>query len=239
MAAARTHETIKTLTDVRLVKIDPQAEGFFDAVLNFRTSNENINLFIEAVEEVKNANLEDFYTPIYDPSEGSGEPPIIYEKGNKPAVGHSYNWWVETASKMPAVEGRMWDVASEYQRYAFLVDVVNKKVKSGESLADALDEVVNDSTELGHYYNSKDSTKGKSFEPTGSRCVCGFYDLANTYKILKCSNKEAGGFWVAGGLCDGNGYDYPLADLDLYSDVGNDDSDGVAMLVLSVALPTE
>lgn len=239
MAAARTHGTIKTLTDNRLVKINPQAEGFFDAVLNFRTSNENINLFIEAVEEVKAAYLEAFYTPIYDPSEGSGEIPVIYEKSNNPAVGHSYNWWAAAASKMPAVEGRMWDVASEYQRYAFLVDVVNKKVKSGESLADALDQVVNDSTELGHYYNAKNSTKGQGFEPTGSRCVCGFYDLANTYKILKCSNPKAGGFWVAGGNCNFNGGHYPLADLSHYTDVDNDDIKGVAMLVISVALPTE
>ena len=35
-----------------------------------------------------------------------------------------------------------------------------------------------------------------NFEPTGSRIICGFYDLANTYKIF-AEDEEAGGFWLA------------------------------------------
>lgn len=223
---------ITSLKDERLVKIDPQAEGFFDAILSFKTDDENINLFIKAVREVKEAQLKAFYKPIYDPSEGSGEIPVIYQRGSRPAVGYSYNWWVEAVSKMPAVEGKNWEVASEYQYYAFLVDIVNKKVSSGESLADALEEVVNDSTCCGHYYNSEDSTEGKDFEPTGSRCVCGFYDLVNAYKILRCSNSEAGVFLVAGGSCINDGDDNPLANLNRSTFVDNDCFNGVAMLVL-------
>lgn len=230
---SKTQATITILTDFRLVKIDPQAEGFFDAVLNFKTSNENINLFIEAIEEVKTANLEAFYKPIYDPSEGSAEIPVIYKKGNKPAVGHSYKWWVEVASKMPTVEGKAWSIASEYQYYAFLVDIVNKKVVSGDNLADVLEVVVNDSTTLGHCYNSKNSTKAEDFEPTGSRCVCGFYDLANTYKILKCSNKEAGGFWLASCSYFNDGFEHPLADISHSTSREDNRNDySVAMLVL-------
>lgn len=223
-------QAITTLTDDRLAKIDPRAEGFFDAVINVKTSDLRIKLFIKAIEEVKAANLEAFYKPIYDPSEGLGEIPIIYQKGNKPAVGHSYEWWIEAASKMPTVEGKSWDVASEYHWYALLVDIINKKVTSGDK--DALIEVVNNSTTWGHYYNSEDSTEGENFEPTGSRCVCGFYDLVNTYKILKCSNKKAGGFWRAGGDYSDGGYRRPLANLEHDTAVNRDDNYGVAMLVL-------
>jgi hypothetical protein len=80
--------TIMTLTDNRLVKIDPQEDGFFD-VLNCGSTNENIKLFIEAVAEVKDAKLEPFYKPIYDPSEEDKK--VVYKKGKKPALGKSYN----------------------------------------------------------------------------------------------------------------------------------------------------
>jgi len=63
--------TITSLTDELLVLINPQEDGFFDAVINFTSTNSHINAFIEAISEVKAAKLEPFYKPIYDPSEGS------------------------------------------------------------------------------------------------------------------------------------------------------------------------
>lgn len=224
---AETATIITELTDRRLILINPQEEGFFDAVLNFRLDNDYINAFIEAVEEVKDEKLEVFYKTIYDPSEDGDE--IVYKKGNKPAAGHSYNWWVEKASKMPAVEGRQWKLASEYQYYAFLVWLINQLVKSGKSVEEALNQVLNDSNELGHYRNSENSTK--SLEDTGSRRVCGVYDLANTYKILRCSNK-AGDFWHAGGDYSSNGDYRPLAYLNHYTCVAYDDNHSVGLLVL-------
>ena len=214
--------TITSLTDNRLVKIDPQEPGFFDEVLNFKSTNEDINTFIEAVAEVKEASLEAFYRVMYDPT---GDHMVVFQKGKRPAVGHSYNWWVETASKMSPVEGRQWHIATEYQYYAFLVWLINQLVKIGKSVEEALHQVVLDSKELGHYYDSENSTKGEDFEFTGSRCVCGLYDLANTFKILQYSNSEAGGFWFAGGdYCD-NGHCYPLGhdtdmDFDCHYSVG-------------------
>ena len=221
--------TITALTDSRLILINPQEDGFFDAVLNFKSDSDCINAFIEAVEEVKAEKLEVFYKTIYDPSEDGDK--IVYKKGNKPAVGHSYNWWVEKASKMAAVEGRQWKLASEYQYYAFLVWLINQLVKSGKSVEEALNQVVNDSNELGHYCNSENSTKGDDFEDTGSRCVCGVYDLVNTYKILRCSNK-AGGFWLAGGNYNRNGDDNPLACVDLFTNVVYGNFSSVGLLVL-------
>lgn len=85
--------TITSLTDNRMVKIDPQESGFFDTVLNFKSTNKEINRFIEAVEEVKEASLEAFYRVKYDPTE-IGDHMIAFQNGKKPAIGHSYNWWV-------------------------------------------------------------------------------------------------------------------------------------------------
>lgn len=222
--------TITSLTDNRLVQISPQEDGFFDAVINLQSIAGDINAFIEAISEVKAAKLEPFYKPIYDPSEDGDI--IAYKKDKKPAVGHSYNWWVKTASKMPAVEGRHWHLATEYQYYAFLVWLINQLVKGGKSVKDVLRMVVDDSEELGHYYNLRDSRAGKDFECTGSRFVCGIYDLANAYKILASSNEEAGGFWLGGGRYYFNGYHYRLAELDHCADVDHDDNYSVGLLVL-------
>ena len=222
--------TITSLTDNRLVQINPQEDGFFDAVINFKSTNSNLNAFIEAISEVKAAMLKPFYKPIYDPSEYGNI--IDYQKGKKPAVGHSYNWWVETASKMSAVDGRHWHLATEYQYYAFLVWLINQLVKGGKSVDVAIKMIVLDSKELGHYYDSENSTKGEDFEDTGSRCVCGVYDLANTYKILSCSNKEAGGFWFGGGDYGNDGSSNPLANLYRNTDVDGDCNFSVGLLVL-------
>lgn len=137
---------------------------------------------------------------------------------------------------MSAVDGRHWHLATEYQYYAFWVWLINQLVKVGKSVDVAIKMVVLDSKELGHYYDSENSTKGKDFEDTGSRCVCGVYDLANTYKILSCSNKEAGGFWLGGGDYYDRGCNYPLANLDRSTCVGltpfNGYRGGVGLLVL-------
>lgn len=223
--------TITSLVDKCMVKIDPQESGFFDAVLNFRSKNKNINMFIEAVTEVKDASIKPFYRAIYDPAQADNHM-IVFQKGNRPAVGHSYTWWVETAAKMSPVEGRQWHLATEYQYYAFLVWLINKLVKIGESVEEVLNKVMFDSKELGHYYNSENSTGGDDLELTGLRYVCGVYDLANTYKILKCSNEEAGGFWLAGGGYYDNSDDYPLVNLNHSTDVDDDEYDSVGLLVL-------
>ena len=133
---------------------------------------------------------------------------------------------------MSAVDGRHWHLATEYQYYAFLVWLINQLVKGGKSVDVAIKMVVLDSKELGHYYDSENSTEGEDFEDTGSRCVCGVYDLANTYKILSCSNKEAGGFWFGGGGYNYYGCSYPLAFLCRCTSVVYDGSNSVGLLVL-------
>ena len=82
---------------------------------------------------------------------------------------------------------------------------------------------------MGHYWNS-DNAKHQ-FEYTGSREICGFFDLANTYKIL-AKDEEAGGFWLAGGFFNLDGNDDPLADLVLRNGYNYCRNCGVAWLVL-------
>ena len=219
---------IESLSDERLVMVDTTKEGFYDNVLNFVSENDDIQAFVKAVREVKDVGTEPFYRPVMDPSlEGDK---VVYKKGKKPAVGHSYNWWVKAVKAMPAVEEKNWKIGTEYQYYAFLVQLINRLVEAGWSIEKAIEAVVLDSKELGHYWNSEDALY--DFETTGNRKVYGVYDLANTCKFLACSNEEVGGFWAAGGLYDNFSFHYPLADLCLFNYVGNDRLNGVAWLVL-------
>ena len=95
-----------------------------------------------------------------------------------------------------------------------------------------MNQIIIDSIELGHYDNSKGSTNGKYLEPTGSRCICGIYDLGNVFKILACSNQEAGGLWLGGGVYFRDGHNFPLANLNHFTNVDHDYYGSVGMLVL-------
>lgn len=200
---------IVSLDDERLVRIDPTSEGFFENVLGYVTENEQIKAFIEAIKEVQEAELRPFWKPIYDPSLDGEE--VVFKAGSIPAVRNSYDFWK--------------------QNYAFLVWLINILVKKGWTIEEALKAVVLDSKDLGHYCNSKIAKQ--DLEETGNRKVCEIYDLANTYKIFSCSNKEVGGFWLGGGRYGNLSFRYPLADLDHFDIVDNDCCDGVGWLVLS------
>lgn len=182
--------------------------------------------FKKLLEEAIKSGLKDFYRPVFDPSLDKAEN-ICYVSDAKPAVGKSYNWWKETAKQFCPERGSRLGTKKEY--IAFLGILIKKLSKSGWSVAEAWNAVCNDSKELGHYRNSPNAKH--KFETTNSRKVCGFYDLANTYKILS-EDEEAGGFWLAGGYY-GNSSNYvPLADLNHYCNCHFGNDYGVGWLVL-------
>ena len=153
--------------------------------------------------------VKNFDRPKYDPSFTEDGKGICFVSGNKPAVGKSYNWWYNAAKRYkPEQNSRL---GTRLQYGAFLGVLIKKLIEEGKTVEWAWNAVCNDSRELGHYWNSENAKN--DFEPTGSRMICGFYDLANTYKIL-AEDKEAGGFWLAG--CDYRniGGNSPLANLD-------------------------
>jgi hypothetical protein len=174
------------------MKYKPRTEG------EYRTK--------DLIDEAIGSQVKNFYRPIMDPyftANGIG-----YVAGKKPAVGKSYDWWVDTAKKYaPSRKSRL---GTRLEYGAFLGVLIKKLVEEGKSVEWAWNAVCNDSKELGHYWNSENAKH--EFEPTGSRIICGFYDLANTCKIL-AEDEEAGGFWLAG--CNYNciSYCYSLAAL--------------------------
>ena len=180
--------------------------------------------FKDTLTCVIKTGIEDFYRPVMDPSFSDKEKTKIhYVAGEKPAVGKSYNWWKET------VKDSNFCIGTKAQYVAFLGVLIKMLVAKGWTVDGAWDAVCNDSKNLGHYWNSNNA-KLRS-EGTGSREICGFFDLANTYKIL-AKDEEAGGFWLAGGRYRDNGDDCPLADLALRNNYGSNHNNSVAWLVL-------
>ena len=180
-----------------------------DEFMRYNPQSERSKEFKRLLTEVINKGIKDFYRPVMDPY-ASKDGDFFYEAGNKPAVGHSYDWWKKKAMEFDPDRGSR--LGTRYEYVAFLGVLIKSLVESGWKTADAWKAICDDSNELGHYWNSENAKH--SFETTGSREVCGFYDLANTYKILaENEDEKAGGFWLAGGFYYDFSYDYPLAGL--------------------------
>lgn len=187
---------ISSTDDPRLVKVDPTSNGFFDNVLEFVTEDIKIQRFIEAVREVKEANLSPFWKPVFDPSFDGDK--VLFRPGGEPAVGYSYNFWEQKAQEMQAESGRKWSIGSEYQYYAFLTKLIDLYARGDRrNIEIAMKYFVLSPEDRGEQRYAED--RSKSLEKTGSGRLLGeFYDIRNTFKLLSCTNKEAGGFWWAG-----------------------------------------
>lgn len=114
----------------------------------------------------------------------------------------------------------------------FLATLVQYLVdKEGYTVEEAWDDVCRYSEKLGHYSNSENAIK--TFEPTGSRKVGKWFDLNNTFKILKWS--ETSDFFVlAGGNFNICGESHPLADCSYIHDSEENLDNAVVQIVLDV-----
>lgn len=180
------------------------------------------------IEEAIRKKVKNFYRPKYDPAFTDDRKGICFEPGKMPALGKSYDWWEEVALKYnPEWNSRL---GTKLQYGAFLGFFIKRLVSNGYDVAWAWHAVCNNSRELGHYWNSDNAKRG--FEYTGSREICGFCDLANTFKVL-ARDKEAGGFWMAGGYANGFSYYIPIADIELNIHRCADYGSTVGWIVLS------
>ena len=194
---------------------------YFD-MLKYAPASETEKKFLEFLKEAVDAGVKTFKVPVCDPSiDENGS--LQFVAGCKPAVGYSYNELKELAIKNGVQLG------SKKQYVLFLATIIHRLVEEGWSKADAFYAVCTDSTQLGNYWNSEKARH--DFEVTGSRKIAGKCDLANTCKILR-NDEKAGGFWVAGGHCNGYGYCFPLACLCLCDYYDNRDRYSVGWFVL-------
>lgn len=215
-------------TEDIFVLVEASKLSLSDKFMKYKPKTAEERNFKELLTKAIKRGLSDFYRPKYDPSfRNEDSPEIEFVAGKRPAVGHSYNWWEKTAKEFkPERHSRL---GTKFEYVAFLGVLIKKLVDNGWTIEKAWDAVCNDSKELGHYWNSENAQH--CFENTGSREICGFCDLANTFKIL-AEDEEACGFWLAGGFYFHDSSFYPLADLEHNGNQGNDYDNSVGWLVL-------
>jgi len=214
--------------------VDIEGVSLEDSFMQYKPENHLAERVKKSIIEAKRSGMKNFRIPAIDPSLDDDGETIIYCEGRKPAKGKSANWWYENARKfMPSKNSRLrneleHDVVLGVMLIKYLVE------EEGYKVAEAWEAVCDDSTQLGHYENSKDAKIGMfEYEKTGSRQIGKCFDLANTFKIVK--KRDDGGFISFGGDRNFPGWTYPLAKASShsysFSDVPTND---VGMLMLDV-----
>lgn len=167
------------------------------------------------IEEAILSGVKNFYKPKYDPSISSDGKDIVFKPGKIPAVGKNFKWWNKMAKKYSPERKSRLGTRLEYG--AFLGVLIKMLIAEGNTIEWSWNAVCKDSSELGNYWNS--ARIAHALEPTGSRRICGFYDLANTYKIL-AKNEGSCWFALAGGCCVDYSHLTPIAHI-VYSSSSN------------------
>lgn len=216
----------KVLLDDSFILVEAEELSFEDAFMKYVPHTEAENKVKMLICEAMNAGVKNFYRAKYDPSFYQGG--ICFKTRRLPATDRTYNWWCEAARNYaPAYNSRL---GTRLQYGAFLGVLIKKLVQEGKTIVWAWNAVCNDSKELGHYRNSENAEY--DFELTGSRCVCGFYDLANTCKLL-AEDEDCGGFWIASGGCDFLSFSSPVGELYHHCDPNIERYYDVGWVVLS------
>ena len=197
-----------TIPEILMRRVEAESLSLDDEFMKYKPKTEQEEETKALIKEAIEKGVKNFYRPIMDPSFTKTGENICYEKGRGPAVGKNYNWWKKVAEEYCPERNSRLGTRLEYG--AFLGVLIKNLVADGTSISWAWNAVCNDSKELGHYWNSENAKH--KFEPTGSRQICDYYDLANTYKLLAEDN-ESGGFWLAGGNYYDVSFNGPLADL--------------------------
>lgn len=192
-------------TEIETISVEGSDSQIYSELLEYTPTDSAGESFLENLREAVDTGVNPFKVPIYDPSI-SKNGSLQFVAGCKPAVGYSFDELKELASKNGVQLG------SKNQYILFLATIINRLIEEGWTKANAIYAVCTDSTEVGHYWNSKKIKH--DFEVTGSRKIAGKCDLGNTFKIL-AKDEKAGGFWLAGGCYRIYGYCSPLASLNL------------------------
>lgn len=197
-----------------------------DEFLTHIPETESQVMFKERLIRAIESGLSDFRAQRMDASFDE-EGRIYFKAGMKPAVGKSLNWWKQATKEfMPEKGSRLGKIK---ERTAFLALLIKCLIEEkGYTVSDAWKAVCDDSKELGHYRNSKNAKV--HFEPTGSRKVGEWYDLANTFKIILNDNDIR--LVRVGGSCRYDSCRYPLYNLFSFV-LPNEICDYVGWIVLS------
>lgn len=179
---------------------------------------------------IKKNKLKNFCKPIYDPSI-SGNQGIAFASNMDPALGMSFKQWFEIARTInPSKNSR---IGSRDEYIAFLGFLIKKMVEAGVPIEKAWNSVCDDSSNIGVY--ASEVSFQNVLRKTGSKGICGFYDLANTQKVLLSDLSYAANYyWKAGGTYKDQGSRKPLVTFEFYTDSITPLTDSVGWIIWDV-----
>jgi len=217
-----------------VVTIEASKLSLEDNFMRHQPSSRNEEIIKSRLEFLISKGIKDFWRFRIDPSfDIDGE--VVFLPGCRPAVGKSYAWWEEKANTFLPEHGSRLGTKDEY--IAFLGVLIKKLTEKGESVKNAWHMVCNDSAKLGYYESQYRYVKRRGgyrpgdFAHTSNTLACGFFDLANTYKIL-ARNNEGEGFFLAGGPYNELSNVFPLAEIGHFANSDCPIFYGVGWLVL-------
>jgi len=182
---------------------------------------------LEDIRKARKLKIPAFRVACMDPSEKDGD--IVYKGGMKPAIGHKFAWWRTAAEEFMIDKNSR--IGSELHWAIFLGTIIKYLIdEEGYSVGNAWKAVCDDSSVIGHYADSPDAKF--DFEPTGSRKIGKFADLANTCKILK--RYESKGIILASGSFASDGNECPLAEIIPIKEKEFEGEDSVAWIIMDV-----
>ena len=176
-----------------------------DHFLDYNPKSERQREFKERLIEIIEYGLSDFRAQRMDATLGENDK-ICYKAGKRPAIAKTVYWWEKNARDfMPEKKSRL---GTTNERIAFLGLLIKYLIEEKGYLEGyAWYVVCDESTDLGHYLDSRNAKH--EFEPTGSRQIGEWYDLANTYKLTSDGFDE---FSLTGGHSQITGKTSPLGD---------------------------
>ena len=200
---------------IELVLIEAESLSLGDKFMNYQPATEREQCIKDLIIEVINSNIKNFYRPVMDPGYKYFWGDICYEPGLKPATDNCVNSWNNMAAWYFSNECYESRLGTRLEYGAFLGVLMKNLVEEGASVERVWDDVCNDSRALGYYWKCQINIP-REIGVTGSNCICGFYDLANTRKML-AYDKDAKGVWIAGGIYRSGKKDSSIAEFELNS----------------------
>ena len=217
-----------------VVKVKASKLSLEDNFMKHQPTTKNQEKLKSNLEALIAKGLTDFWRFRIDPSLNIDHE-LVFLPGYRPAVGKSYTWWEENAKGFLPEHGSRLGTVSEY--VAFLGTLIKKLTEEGESINNAWHMVCDDSSRVGFYQSQTRYIKRRGgfrpgdFANTGSYPAHGFYDLANTYKILAKPDDEEG-YFLASGPYNELSNVFPLSEIGRFSNVNCPIFYGVGWIVL-------
>ena len=122
-----------------------------DEFMQYEPITEKEKLFKKRLQVTIEKGVQDFYLPVYDASFDSTMK-IVFVAGNKPVLQKTFTWWEKTAKEIGG------HIATRSEYIAFLGVIIKLLIAEGKTIAEAWNEICNNSSHQQNEESDDDSS---------------------------------------------------------------------------------